>query len=143
MKDTNVRSKQYRFTLDVYLMNVLSYSYVIVVDHAINALGYGKMLLMDWEQLTEVISRRKCNLLVNYKVTIPQIFEFSPVLQKLSIFHLQINVKIFSIIKKYWMYLNLAQKCKRYNHYSNINNVLTMLKLTLILFQEVQNEMEQ
>ena len=35
------------------------------------------------------------------------------------------------------MYSNLAQKFKRDNHYSNINNLYTMFKGTLILITEV------
>ena len=35
-------AKQYRCALDIYLMNMLSYSYGIVMDCAINAPGHEK-----------------------------------------------------------------------------------------------------
>ena len=40
-EDTNGCAKQYRCTLSVYLMTVLSSSYVIITDRAINAPGHG------------------------------------------------------------------------------------------------------
>ena len=39
--NTNVCAKQYRCDLDLYLMAVLSASYGIITDSAINAPGYG------------------------------------------------------------------------------------------------------
>ena len=41
MEDTDGCAKQYRCALDIYLMNVLSYSYGIIMDRAINAPGHG------------------------------------------------------------------------------------------------------
>ena len=40
-EDTNGCAKQYRCDLDIYLMTVLSYSYDIIIDCAINAPGHG------------------------------------------------------------------------------------------------------
>ena len=39
---TNGCAKQYRSDLDIYLMTVLSSSYGIIMDRAINAPGHGK-----------------------------------------------------------------------------------------------------
>ena len=41
-EDTNGCSKQYICDLATYLMDMLSYSYDIIMDCAMNALGYGK-----------------------------------------------------------------------------------------------------
>ena len=41
-EDTDGCSKPCMCALYIYLMNVLSYSYVIIMDRAINALGHGK-----------------------------------------------------------------------------------------------------
>ena len=40
-EDTDVCTKQYMCALAIYLMTVLSYSYGIIMDHAINAPGHG------------------------------------------------------------------------------------------------------
>ena len=40
-EDTDGCAKKYRCDLDLYLMNVLSSSYVIIMDCAINAPGHG------------------------------------------------------------------------------------------------------
>ena len=40
-EDTDGCDKQYRFDLDIYLMTVLSPSYGIKMDRAINAPGHG------------------------------------------------------------------------------------------------------
>ena len=54
-ENTDGCAKQYMCTLDIYLMTVLSSSYVIIMDRAINAPCHGKMLLMDSMQRTNVI----------------------------------------------------------------------------------------
>ena len=41
-EDTDDCEKQYRCALSIYLMNVLSSSYFIIMDCAINAPGHGK-----------------------------------------------------------------------------------------------------
>ena len=41
LEDTNGCAKQYRCDLAIYLMTVLSYSYGIITDRAINAQGHG------------------------------------------------------------------------------------------------------
>ena len=41
-EDTDGCAKQYRYTLDICLMNVLSSSYGIIMDSAINSLDHGK-----------------------------------------------------------------------------------------------------
>ena len=41
-EDTNGYEKQYRFALGIYSMTVLSCSYGIIMDHAINAPVNGK-----------------------------------------------------------------------------------------------------
>ena len=40
-EDTNGCVNKYRCALEIYLMNVLSYSSGIIIDHAINAPGHG------------------------------------------------------------------------------------------------------
>ena len=44
-EDTYSCSKQYIFYLSIYLMNVLSSSYGIIMDRVINAPGHGKNVL--------------------------------------------------------------------------------------------------
>ena len=41
-EDTNICSKEYRCDLDIFIMNVLSSSYGIITDRAINPPGHGK-----------------------------------------------------------------------------------------------------
>ena len=41
-EDTDGCAKQYRCALDIYVITVLSSSYGIIVDYAINAPGHGK-----------------------------------------------------------------------------------------------------
>ena len=41
-EDTNGCANQYRCALNIYLMNVLSSSYGIIMDHAMNSSGHGK-----------------------------------------------------------------------------------------------------
>ena len=41
-EDTDGCVKKYRFSLDVYLITKLSYSYDIITDGAINSPGHGK-----------------------------------------------------------------------------------------------------
>ena len=64
-EDTVGCAKQYMCDLDIYLMTVLSSSYGIIMNRAINAPVPGKMLLMNWMQRENVIWRVKWNLLVN------------------------------------------------------------------------------
>ena len=45
-EDTTGLIKQCRCDLAIYLINVLSYSHRIIMDHAINAPGHGKMVLI-------------------------------------------------------------------------------------------------
>ena len=40
-EDTDGCANQYRYDLDIYLMTVLSYSYGVIMDSAINAPGHG------------------------------------------------------------------------------------------------------
>ena len=44
-EDTDGRTKKYMCALSIYLMTVLSYSYGIIMDCAINALGHGNIFL--------------------------------------------------------------------------------------------------
>ena len=44
-EDTNSCAKQYMCALDIYLMTVLIYSYVIILDHEINVPGHGNNFL--------------------------------------------------------------------------------------------------
>ena len=46
-EDTDGCAKQYRCDFATYLMTILSSSYGIIMDRAINASGHGKMLLID------------------------------------------------------------------------------------------------
>ena len=64
-ENTDGCAKQYMCTLDIYLITVLSSSYVIIMDRVINAPCHGKMLLMDSMQQKNVIRSKKWNLLVN------------------------------------------------------------------------------
>ena len=54
-KDTDGCAKQYRCDLAIYLMSVLSYSYGIITDRAINSPGHRKIFLMESMQCTNVI----------------------------------------------------------------------------------------
>ena len=44
-EDTDGFAKQYRCSLGIYLMTVISYLYRIIMDHAINATGHVKNLV--------------------------------------------------------------------------------------------------
>ena len=46
-EDIDGGTNQYKRALPIYLMTVLSSSYGIIMDHAVNAPVHGKMLLME------------------------------------------------------------------------------------------------
>ena len=46
-KDTDGCAKQYKCALAIYLINLLSSSYVIIMDCSINATAHEKHFLMD------------------------------------------------------------------------------------------------
>ena len=58
-------AKQYSHALDIYLMNVLSPLYCIIMDHAINAHVHGKNIVDVLHATEFFIWRKKWNLLVN------------------------------------------------------------------------------
>ena len=53
--------------------------------------------------------------------------------------NLKITVYTFSIAKKYWMDSKLSQSFKKESNDSNINNLYTMFKGTIMLITEVWN----
>ena len=59
-------------------------------------------------------------------------------LQNKSPLNLQISVYKLSIIKTGEMDSKVAKKCKRDDQYSNMNNILSMFKGTLMLITEVR-----
>ena len=64
-EDTDGCTKKYRFALDIYLMNVLSSSYGIIMDHAINEPGHGNNFVDGLNATDKRYLKGKWNLLVN------------------------------------------------------------------------------
>ena len=94
-EDTNGCAKQYRCALDIYLMTVVIYPYGIIMDISINSPGYGKNVFDGLNATYKHYLKGGWKLLVNYKVTIPKILEFFPVLQNMSPLNFQTNVYTF------------------------------------------------
>ena len=65
-------------------MTVLLYSYGIIIDCAINALGHGNDFVDGINATKKLYLNGKWNLLLNYQVTIPQILGCFPLLKKMS-----------------------------------------------------------
>ena len=63
-EDTNGCAKQYRCALAIYVMNVLSYSYGIIIYHAINAPGHEKNVVDGLNAMDKQYLKGKWNLLV-------------------------------------------------------------------------------
>ena len=64
-KYTNGCAKQYSCALDIYLITVISSSYGIIMDRAINLLCHGNHVFDGLNTTENVIWRGKWNLLVN------------------------------------------------------------------------------
>ena len=100
-EDTDGCAKKYMCALTIYLMTVLSSSYGIMMDRAVNAPCHGKNVVDGLNSMEKFIRRKKWNLLVSYQVRTYQILECFPVLQKTSPINMQSNVYTLSMINKY------------------------------------------
>ena len=58
--------------LAIYLTTVSSSSYDIIMDRANNARGHGNNVVYGLNATDKHQLKEKCNLLVNYELTIPQ-----------------------------------------------------------------------
>ena len=80
---------------------MLSSSFGIITDHAINATGHGYNVVDGLNETQKSYLKEKWNLLVNEQVMTHQGLKFFQVLQKTPNLNFQINAYTFSIKKKY------------------------------------------
>ena len=79
---TNGCAKKYRCYLAIYLMTVLSSSYVIIMYHGTNVLGQRNNCFDGLNATDNHYLKEKWNKLVNYQVTTHQRLECFPALKK-------------------------------------------------------------
>ena len=93
-------AKKYRCALDIYLMTVLSYSYGIIMDRAINATGHGSNVVDGLNKTGKNDLKEQMELIGKLATNNISILECFRVLQKTSQLNLQINLYKSSIINK-------------------------------------------
>ena len=130
-------AKQFMCDLAIYLMTVLLSSYVIIRYPIINAIGHVR-IVVDGLNATEkcyftgemeLIRKLVSNNTTHIEI-LPSVSKDASVKFVDQFIHILNNKERLNEIKG-------ITKCKRENHFSNINGVYKMFKVNLILVTEV------
>ena len=121
----------------MYLMTVLSSSYVNIMDHALNTPGHGRNVV-DGLNATDnhylkgemkLMGKLASNDTTNIGI-LPSASRYVSIKFANQCLHILNNKEVLNGLKG-------SSKCKIQDHYSNVNNVYTMFKGSLMLMTEV------
>ena len=111
-EDTDGCAEQYRCDLAIYLLTVLSSSYDIIIDRAINVPGHGNNVVDVLNGIDKRYSKGKMELIGKLWSKDITSIGILPSASKYVSVKFQINVYTLSIIKKYLMDSKVTQKFK-------------------------------